>query len=64
VRVHFGPSNGGTRHWLLTGTLTRGANRQLTGNLTLSRFANLGATTPEATDTLGYIGGSEDGQSI
>ena len=60
----FDDTSGSEKIWRLSGKVPAGDNNTFSGQLTLRRFASIDAESPESAETLGFIGGTDDGSSI
>ena len=62
--VVFDDTDGSEKVFRLSGKVPAGLDNTFDGALTLKRFADIDAETAEASQTLGFIGGTDDGSSI
>ncbi len=62
--VLFNDTEGSEKVFQLSGRVPAGDDNTFDGTLTLKRFVDIDAETPEASQTLGFIGGTGDGQGI
>ncbi|MCC6152529.1 MAG: hypothetical protein IT367_02155 [Candidatus Hydrogenedentes bacterium] len=62
--IVFDDTDGSEKVFRLIGRAPAGNDNTFDGSLTLNRFADIDSETPEASQPLGFIGGTDDGQSI
>ncbi|MCC6795632.1 MAG: hypothetical protein IT366_10990 [Candidatus Hydrogenedentes bacterium] len=62
--IVFDDTDGSEKVFRLSGRVPAVDEKSFDGNLTLNRFADIDAETAEASQTLGWVGGSDDGSSI